>query len=57
MHGITRAYFDKTKKNNIGVYTSENDLYHIGDNWEESKFEYEAQVTNEIREIAKQLLK
>tara|TARA_Y100000748_G_C15494446_1_gene487711 strand:- start:1949 stop:2851 length:903 start_codon:yes stop_codon:yes gene_type:complete len=34
-----------------------NDLYHIGDNWEESKFEYEAQVTNEIREIAKQLLK
>mgnify|MGYP001453863431 CR=1 FL=1 len=30
MHGITRAYFDKTKKNNIGVYTSENDLYHIG---------------------------
>ena len=30
MHGITRAYFDKTKKNNIGFYTSENDLYHIG---------------------------
>ena len=30
MHGITRAYFDKTKKNNIGSFISTNDLYHIG---------------------------
>ena len=30
MHGITKAYFDKTIKNNFGSFTSTNDLYHVG---------------------------
>ena len=32
IHGISRAYFDKTAKNDFGAYTSPNDLYHIGSN-------------------------
>ena len=32
IHGISKAYFDNTIKNDFGAYTSSNDLYHIGSN-------------------------
>ena len=32
IHGIGRAYFDNTIKNDFGAYTSPNDLYHFGSN-------------------------
>ena len=32
IHGIGKAYFDNTIKNDVGEYTSTNDLYHIGSN-------------------------